>query len=348
MRIGVSLVEFRHGFGGAGAYLRRVLTTIHRVQPEVDLVLFTDAMSSPLFGGWEQILVGKFGPDAPYPVESSLERAIRRAQVERLFTSLENAPAKSGVPHVLHALDLHFLEESAGKRHRFGGDPLKEFKRLGHEAAGVVVPSEALRQRLLALLNVPINQVVVALPGAMGGNVAYPAPFVERPYLLAVVDTHAQSNLAQLLEAFKRIQHDGPYNLVVVGEPGECEPSDWGPCVLRIDECPAAQMAGLFAYCDACVCPSSLETDSIIVLDSMRAGARIVAPRVGGVPELAASAPVYFEPESTTSLVAAIRRVLTEPPAERARYIKFGQQRAAEFTWEQCAWKVLSAFRRTT
>jgi alpha-1,3-rhamnosyl/mannosyltransferase len=77
----------------------------------------------------------------------------------------------------------------------------------------------------------------------------------------------------------------------------------------------------------------------------MRAGVRIVAGRVGGIPEIAGRAPVYCDPKSGPSIMAAIRRVLQDTPEERREIAKASSARASEFTWDACAWKTLQAFK---
>ena len=56
--------------------------------------------------------------------------------------------------------------------------------------------------------------------------------------------------------------------------------------------------------------------------------------------------PVFFDPHNVSSLVAAIHRVLEQSPEERERRRRSGSQRAAQYTWDACAWRVVSALRK--
>jgi len=90
-----------------------------------------------------------------------------------------------------------------------------------------------------------------------------------------------------------------------VGQPAEAEPADWGPRVMRIEYCPASHLAGLYQHCDAFIQPSLYEGSGVTVLEAMRAGAPVVTSRTGGIEEVAGDTPIFFNPESTASIIAA-------------------------------------------
>jgi len=191
-----------------------------------------------------------------------------------------------------------------------------------------------------------MDKVVVAPPGADAGFETAHASIAQEPYLVTCNDTRHREHLKFLLEAFAKLTEELPHNLVIIGRPDHTEPSDWGPRVLRIHQCPVPQRAGLLQHSDAYVSASLHEGACITILEAMRAGARIIAPRVGGVPEIASTLPIFFNHESVASLMGAVRRALQEDKGERARQIAFARSRAREYTWERCAWTTLSAFRK--
>jgi glycosyltransferase involved in cell wall biosynthesis len=162
-----------------------------------------------------------------------------------------------------------------------------------------------------------------------------------------VGSTHAFRNIPRFRNAFDVLKDEIPHNLVVAGAPGEAEPADWGPRVIRIESCPTTYLAGLYQHCDVFVQPGIHEGSGITVLEAMRAGAPVATSRTGGVPEVAGDTPIYFNPESLSSIVASIRWAIEESPEQRLSRVKYGRQVAAEYTWERCAWKTLSAFKRT-
>lgn len=348
MRIGVNILGLEPGYDEEDVYLRNVLLRMREIQPDSQFVLFTDAKNHDSFKGWERVFIGK-PPDflqGPVAVEKNLDRAAKSARVDLVFTPLQTAGEISAVPVVPYVLDLSFIDapQTLG---RWGAASLnKEFRKICGRAQVLVAPSESMRRHLLATLGVPMNKVVVAPPGADPGfETAHPS-IAEKPFLVTMNDTRHREYLKFLLDAFGKMVDEIPHTLVIIGRPDSTEPDDWGPRVLRIHQCPVPQRAGLLQHSDAYVSASLHEGACIPILEAMRAGARIIAPRVGGVPEIASTLPIYYNHESVASLVGAVRRVMQEDKTERARQIAFARSRAREYTWEKCAWTTLSAFKK--
>ncbi len=338
MLVGVNTTSVEPGRGGGDEhYLCNVMVTMRKVQPDFDFLVFTDAGSHGSFEGWDRVCLGR---------AAELEHAAKRAKVDLLFTSLRTALPKSSVPQVPFALELMALEKDTAKRHRRDAARLKVLKRTCKDAAAVVVPSQFLRRECLELLDVPLDKVVVA-PLGVAQAFGKPQPCVaQQPYILTVVGSHEFNNIPRLREALTKLRSEIPHSLIVVGQPGETEPEDWGRRVIRVYQCPTTHLAGLYQHCDLFIYPVLYEGSGVMVLEAMRAGAPIASSRVGGIPEIAGDIPFFFNPESVASIIAAVRRVLEENPDNRERRARFGKQLAAEYTWENCAWKTVAAFRQ--
>jgi len=338
VHVGINTLTIEAGCGGGEEhYLRRVLATIRSVQPDIRFVLFTDQGNHDSFEGWDRVCTGDV---------ASLERAIRKADPDLLFTPLRTALDKCPVPQVPFTLELMGRGEEPGDRPLWHGTVrLKTARRIAKTASATVVPSEFLHRKCLDLLDIPLDKVVVA-PLGVDEAFGEPQPSIaQEPYILTVGNTHGFKNLIRLRKALAHLKDELPHSLIIVGHPCEAEPENWGSRVVRVLRCPAAHLAGLYQHCDLFVCPSLYEGSAVTVLEAMRAGAPVVASRVGAIPESAGDTPLYFNPESVSSIVAAIRRMLDESPADRERRTRFGKQIAAEYTWERCAWKTIAAFR---
>lgn len=347
MLVGVNTLALKPGqSGGEERFLRKVLSTMRTVQPAARFVLFTDVGNHDSFEGWERVRVE--GPrrfrllaDA----NGRLDGPIKEAGVDLLFSPLGSAPSKAAVPVVVFALDLYRCEEEYVKRRRNAAARLKILKRTCAAAASIVAPSEFVRRTYLRLLDIPLNKVVVAPLGVEDVFAEPQAAFIEKPYLLAVGDTHEYKNIPRLREALALLKDEIPHHLVVVGQACEAEPEDWGENVIRIESCPANCLAGLYQHSDAFIQPSLYEGSGVTVLEAMKAGVPVATSRTGGIEEVAGTAPFYFNAESTSSIVAAIRWAIEENKEQRANRTKFGRKIADEYTWERCAWKTLSAFK---
>jgi glycosyltransferase involved in cell wall biosynthesis len=349
MRVGVDIRYLEPGYDEEDVYLRNVLTRMHALQPDTHFILFTSAISHNSFPGWDRVFVGKHPSEnlnGQIVAEKTVDRAARHAAVDLVFTSLRHAADVSSNPVVPYTLDLSFLdlgEPDPSKRHV---SVSKETRKVCARAHAFVAPSEFVRQQLLAQLTVPIDKVIVAPPGVDEAFEQASSTIAERPYIVTFGETHHENHLRLLLDAFSKLMKELPHNLVVVGRPAPHEPEDWGPRVLRIHQCPVAQLAGLLQHADAFVCTSLHEGASVSVLVAMRGGARVIAPRIGGITEIARDLPVYYNHESVGSLMSAVRRVLAEDPDERVRQVTHARARAREFTWDKCAWRTLAAFKK--
>jgi alpha-1,3-rhamnosyl/mannosyltransferase len=320
---------------------------MRQVQPDTEFVIFTDPGNHESFADWERECLD---PGAKYVlfggIEAQLDRAARKRNVDLLFSPMASAPAKTSVPLVVFALGLQAWEPESLRERRGGAASWKAVKRICNNAAAIVAPSEFLQRHFLELLDIPLNHVIVA---PLGVSEVFSKPYdcaLQKPFLLAVGCTHSFKNIPRLREVFDHLRDEIPHSLVVVGGVGDAEPSDWGPRVMRVEYCPATYLAGLYQNCDAYVQPSMREGSGVTVLEAMRAGAPVAASRTGGIAEVANDIPIFFNPESTASILAAIRRAIEEEPQQRQNRMKFGRQVAAEYTWERCAWKTLSAFKR--
>lgn len=349
MRVGVNILTLEPGYDEEDVYLRNVLVRMRDLQPDTHFTLLTDAHNHDSFSGWDRVFVGRPGAGGKVEdssIEKNLDRAAKLAKVDLVYTPLQTAGMVTAVPAVPYALDLSFLEKEARGSHWRTPPLAREIRRVAGRSQIFVAPSEYMRKQMLAHLAIPMNKVVVAPPGSDPGLDGAHATIAEQPYLITLGDTRHRGHLQFLLNVFERLKDEIPHTLVVLGRPDHTEPDDWGSRVLRIHRCPIPQMAGLLQHSAGFICTSLHEGACITILEAMRGGARVITPRVGGIPEIAGTLPVYYNHESVASLVSAVRRVLQESSEERERQVSFSRRRAAEFTWENCAWRTLSAFKR--
>jgi len=350
MLVGVNTLTLPPGEGGGEeVYLRNVLEKMRAVQPATRFVLFTDTVNHDSFDGWERVNIGEVSAEdinAFRGGATRLDSAARDAKVDLLFSPLRTAPHKPGVPIVLFTLDLQFIPAADQTSRWRDSARVKAIKRLCDDSVAIVTPSNFVQKELLEKLGVPMNHSVVAPLGVDSAFENAQGCPAQKPYLLAVGNTHVSKNVPRLLEAYNKLKEEFPHALVVVGRPREGEPDDWGPRVIRIDRFPLAGLAGLYQHCDVFVCASLYEGSGVTVLEAMRAGASVVAGRVGGIPEVAGTVPLYLNPESASSIASTLRRALTESASERMQRVKAGRAAAADYTWESCAWKTLAAFKR--
>lgn len=355
MRVGVHLI-FPSGPDGADwggppdharRYVMQTLRAAAALQNATEFVLFHAPEEShggePFAcvalesqrGGWFSRSSGLAKP---------LKQAVRAARVDVLLSPLQSADLDIGVPQVYFACDLRPWEEEPGVASGRIAHAAA-FRKACAESRALVVPSNYVRQRCLDLFDVPLNHTIVAPAGVPSAFAGSHSSMVAQPYLLMHDDHPEREKARRIVSALEKHASRFPYPVVLVG-PGAEEGSELDERVVFIEHCPDAQLAGLYQQCAAFICCGRGDGGALHVIEALGAGCCVIAPHSPATTDLVADGPFYYNPESTSSLLQALGRVLDQGPQERGQRVRHGKAIAARFTWEQTAWKLLSAFKR--
>jgi alpha-1,3-rhamnosyl/mannosyltransferase len=217
-------------------------------------------------------------------------------------------------------------------------------------AAGVIVPSEHTRERLLAAVRGLDPGAIAVTPYGIGAQFT-PGPAPGRdPFLLAVGTLQPRKNLETALQAFERLVADGlEHRLTIAGGRG------WRDAALlaRIDASPAraridvtghvseAELLDLYRGADCLLYPSRAEGFGFPPLEAMACGTPAVVSTAGSLPEVVGDAAMSVSPDDATALAGAVETVLADRVGWRAR----GLARAAAFSWPRCAELTVAAYR---
>jgi glycosyltransferase involved in cell wall biosynthesis len=102
-----------------------------------------------------------------------------------------------------------------------------------------------------------------------------------------------------------------------------------------------ADLAALYAGCSVFCFPSLYEGFGLPVLEAMASGAPVIASNVSSLPEVGGDAAVYVDPHDDDAIRAALERLLTSPD-ERTELSERGRRRAAAFSWNSAAEKLVA------
>ncbi len=81
------------------------------------------------------------------------------------------------------------------------------------------------------------------------------------------------------------------------------------------------------------------------VLEAMACGTPVACSNASSLPEVAGDAALTFDPHDGRDIARTVARILTDDHV-RARCVARGRTRAAQFTWQACAERVMAVLER--
>lgn len=366
LRIGVDIRPFYEPLTGIGWYLYHLLHEIAK-RDDVELLLFGDARVTDI----GPRLHAEPPPNARLiwfdlrgrGIISRAERALTAAAYV-LWMKLEAPDVMFGanyfLPRLLAAVarrrvitihDLTYKRFPELLQKETLDNLTRVMQREIAAADAVVCVSNATREDLLRYYNVDPRRVHAIHSGLAvppTGN-RQPATLPDR-YILFVSTIEPRKNLGVLLDAFARLRARGAYDgsLVVVGKIGwkaeQLAKRLRAPGVVHLDYLPAGELAAVYAKAELFVFPSIYEGFGFPLLEAMAHGIPSIAARSSSLPEVGGDAALYFDPNDSAELEAALERVLGDA-ALRDDLATRGRERAARFRWSDAAEQTLTVLR---
>jgi glycosyltransferase involved in cell wall biosynthesis len=227
----------------------------------------------------------------------------------------------------------------------------------------VITVSQSSKSELVHYLSLPPNKVHVVPNGVSDQfRPASPGQIVDvvgryqlsTPFVLYVGALEPRKNIPTLLRAFASLRHEFPdLTLVVAGrerwKSGKItdviDKLHLGSSVRRTDYVAAADLPALYSAATAFCFPSLAEGFGLPILEAMACGTPVVCSNLSSLPEVAGRAAVLVDPNSPDAVAGGLRRILSDA-GFAMELTKRGMARAAEFSWELTAERMLAVYRR--
>jgi glycosyltransferase involved in cell wall biosynthesis len=277
------------------------------------------------------------------------------------------APRRRTAPAVVTIHDLAFLHypeilDDAARAY-YG-----RVRESAQTADAIIAVSEATRQDVAQLLDIPIDQVDVVYEAAapMFGRIEIRpgearllngAPIAAGSFMLFVSTLEPRKNLPTLLQALRICidRHPArPYRLVVAGARGWRDDAIFAAARdLRLGE--HVQFVGgvgqydlrwLYNACRMYINPSLYEGFGLPLLEAMACGAPCLAAATSSLPEIGGEAAIYVPPLDAGLWADAIEE-LWEDEDRRQELGRRGRVQAQRFSWQRAARETLQIYRRT-
>jgi glycosyltransferase involved in cell wall biosynthesis len=347
---------------GVGEYAHEMARALVALLPPGDtLTLFSSSWKDRLEHGR---VPGASVVDARIPVRL-LNLAWHRLEwppVELLAGGVDIAqsmhpllmPARAAARFVT-IYDLYYLRDAAGTASEIRRDYTVLTADHARRAHAVVVISRYTAGEVTSRLGVPPERIVLCPPGAPVWPRRDP-PATTGP-ILYVGSAERRKNVPALLRAYARLRERMPEapRLLIAGRAPErgaeisamIRRPPWYPHVRHLGYVTDEERQALYRQASMLVLPSLDEGFGLPVLEAMTVGVPVVASNRGALPELAGDAAQLVDPLDEEAMAEAIERVLVDP-ALAAAGVERGYRRAAQYTWQASAARLLEAYREAS
>jgi len=366
VRIGIDARLANAPRTGIGSYTGSLLAALGRIGGADRFVLFTD---EPLSGHPEPRFTNTVLPAKQRYLWTfgSLPGACRRAGLD-LFHGTANfeLPVFAGCPLVATVHDLIPLRCPGAVSRQFRLLFRVMIARALRAARLVMTDAEYTRREILELFPVAPHRVVTVPLAAGPAFTPDPDPEglrrvrarhgLDRRYLLFVSVFEPRKNIPLLVDAFEIFRREYPhgpgFQLALAGGAGwrgaeiaeTVRRRGLEPAVRLLGYVPDEDLPWLYRGAELAVVPSQYEGFGLSALEAMACGTPVLAADASSLPEVVGDAGEFFAPGDPALLARRIAEI-TASPERRAAMREQGLARAAGFSWDRTARRVLEVYR---
>jgi glycosyltransferase involved in cell wall biosynthesis len=338
MRVGISLLTLVPGVvGGSETYARELVRGLERVG-EHEYRVFVPSIVDDLEGRRvrsyraARTMPGRLrAMTEAYFRPGPIRRELRLDELDAVHFPLTVMLPRVSEPAAVSLLDIQhlFFPEFFSRAERL-------YRRFAYgrslaEARTVIAISRHVKESLVERMEVEPERIEVIHLG-LDHELYRPGDEQREPFLLYPANPWPHKNHERLFQALTRLRRErSELRLVLTGTGLERLSSPEGVEVRG--RVPREQLASLYRRASALVFPSLYEGFGQPPLEAMAAGCPVACSTAGALPEVCGNAARYFDPLSVDEMVEAVLTVLADPD----RLVERGLERAAAFTWDECA-----------
>lgn len=306
-----------------------------------------------------------------YPIweQRSLPQMAKKNKVELLHCTSNTAPVNPKLPLVVTIHDIIYLEKLSftqgtwyqrfGNLYRRWNVPL-----IARNAAMIITVSNYERQRIIEALKMPAEKVrtvynacgehFTAKRDEAALEVFRKKMNLPEKFVLFLGNTDPKKNLPNVMRAMEilhqRRQLDftlvmpdfGKQHLeMMLAAQGN---SHLMQHIMLTGYIPNNELFQLYQLAELFLYPSLRESFGIPILEAMACGIPVITSNTSAMPEVAGSGALLIDPTQPESIAAMINKIRKDA-ALRAKTIRYGIERAAQFSWQKTAGQVLDIYR---
>ncbi len=340
MRIGIDITPVIYEGTGIGTYTRELIRHLLPLDPTIHYVLFASTLRGQKTL-WEYIQT--LSPHANFSVRNFYFPPL---VTELAWNKLHRFPIENliGMVDVFHAWDwqqppaheaklvttihdLSILKFPHEHHAKTVGVHKRRLEWVKKEASAIIADSEATKQDIVELLNIPAEKIQVIYLAA--SNQFVPPTKIE-------------------IDRIKQ-KYNLPEQFVLTANPKD--PRKNAQRVISVSplptfslngSIPAQDLPALYAAATVFAYPSLYEGFGLPVVEAMSVGTPVVTSDRGSLKEVAGDAAIIVNPENADSIAAGIKTALGD---QSHILVKLGSQQAAKFSWVKTAAQTLNTYK---
>ena len=360
LHIAISARAMSRAFGGVKEYVTAVIHELVRLDSPHRFTIYYD--DERLLGANPQ--ASEVYLDAPHKFvwdHALLPRRLARLRPDIVWFPHNVSSLGLGLPTVVSVMDLLYFP--------IPEFPAREYAWLDTLYMRAMIPRSLRRARRIMAISDWTGQDITRLFGIPGdkirtirlaaGGEFKPLP---QPCLRAVRDKYglperfffyagtlsARKNVRRMVEAFGRVRHAVPHDLIITGGPGFLEERfddlleryAIADRVKRLGAISKDDLIALYNTADAFVFPSLYEGFGIPPLEAFACGCPVISSRATSLGEVVGDAALTFDPYDVDGLSAHLLAVASDQ-ALRERLTRAGFARARCFNYASSAAQLL-------
>jgi len=262
-----------------------------------------------------------------------------------IFHSSDWAEPPSGMPKVTTIHDLSFIHYPKFTDPKISSTHKRRLYWVKRESTAVIVPSKATKEDATKLgISEKKIRVIPEAPSriykkqkASKIRKVRGKYKIEGRYALAV-GTSPRKNIVRIINAFDKAKVESKLNkLVVVG--GGVSRSNTKN-LMYLGHVPTSELPALYSGASIFIYTSLYEGFGLPILEAFSCGCPVLTSNVSSMPEVAGSAAVLVDPESTEEITEGIVETLNKSEG----LIEKGKERLRYYSWENAANATMSVY----